>query len=970
MGYKIKAIRERLDAIAKDSQNLQLGVRLEDKGFRSKLREETDSFAPTIVVGREDDKAAILKLLLTSNDEENVSVISIVGIGGLGKTTLAQLIFNNELVQTHFDLRLWVCVSNPFDVKVIVKKILESGTGEKPDNLELNTLKDSLGKIINGKKYLLVLDDIWSEDHEKWDRLKKFLSIGASGSKIIVTTRSTKVAELVSTSQPYVLNGLSNLESWSLLVKIVFKGKEPKNPSVVEIGKEIVEKCVGVPLAIKTIGSVLCFKNPETEWLPFMKNELSKIVQNETDILPTLKLSYDHLPSNLKHCFAYCRLFPKDYRICVETLIHLWIAQGFVESSNSSQSLEDIGLEYFMDLLWRSFFQEIERDAFGRIQTCKMHDLMHDLATLVAGNESIMVDSNVKSIDEKTRNVSIDLGSRSIGEVPACFLGAKQLRTFLLRSQERLEKSNHKVIISKFRRLRVCDLHNAGIEEVPYSIKKLKNLRYLDVSGNKGIVTLPYSITELRNLQVLKLSNCMYLKELPKNMWKLVNLRHLYCKGCVHLTHMPIGLGELTSLQTLSMFVVAKDSLASNHNGGLDELKRLNNLRGQLEISNLRYVENGISKFDAANLKAKQNLRSLTLDWGTDNSNDNNENGNYDEMSLQSLEPHLNLREIKLRCYGGLRFPNWLSSLTNLVNISIEESRRCQYLPPFYKFPFLKRLRIFDLANLEYVEKTEGENFIVGSSTFFPSLKELHLLGCPNLKGWWKNGNHDNDLAYFPCLSSLSIYSCPKLTWMPPFPFLDEELDLNIVSAEILEQTLKMKVPMTSSSTSSSLVHPLSKLKKLMIMDVEDLESLPEEWLQNLTSLEELSICGVPILAHLGLSCLVSLKELILRECLSLTSLQGMHFLTSLQYLQLWTCPSLTTIPQEMYQLSSLQTLIIGDCPHLSAKCGNQHRDDWPKIVHIPNIRIDFLAIQLEGCYVLDDLLAIQLEGYTVLDDK
>jgi hypothetical protein len=150
------------------------------------------------------------------------------------------------------------------------------------------------------------------------------------------------------------------------------RGQEPEeNSSIVAIGREILTKCSGVPLAIRTIGGLLSFKNSEADWLAFKENELSKISQNENDILPTLKLSYDYLPSHLKHCFAYCSLYPKDYWFRKSTLIQLWIAQGFVKSSDQNQCLEDVGNEYFMDLLWRSFFQEAKMDEFGNVIDAK-----------------------------------------------------------------------------------------------------------------------------------------------------------------------------------------------------------------------------------------------------------------------------------------------------------------------------------------------------------------------------------------------------------------------------------------------------------------------------------------------------------------------------------------------------------------------------------------------------------------------
>jgi hypothetical protein len=311
---------------------------------------------------------------MESKVEENVSILPIVGIGGLGKTALSQLIFNDEEIKKHFELKMWVCVSDNFDVQIIVEKILESATNKKTEKGEMNMMIIALQKEIDGKKYLIVLDDVWNEDPKEWFDLKKLLMGGARGSRILVTTHSEKVANITYTIKPYLLKGLDEHKSWSLFKQMTFeKGQELENPRIVAIGKEIVKKCVGVPLAIRTMGSLLYFKNSETEWLSFKNNELSKISQRENDIVPTLKLSYDQLPSHLKHCFAYCSLFPKDYMIDKSTLIKLWMAQGFIKLSDQTQCLEDVGHEYFMDVLWRSFYQEAEMDKFGDITVCKIH---------------------------------------------------------------------------------------------------------------------------------------------------------------------------------------------------------------------------------------------------------------------------------------------------------------------------------------------------------------------------------------------------------------------------------------------------------------------------------------------------------------------------------------------------------------------------------------------------------------------
>ncbi|XP_062151827.1 putative disease resistance protein RGA3 [Alnus glutinosa] len=430
MGHRIKAVRAKLNEIAEDKKSFSFTERTQ---LEHRRREDTHSFVPEEeVIGREGEMKVVKALLFDSNVKENVSIIPIVGIGGQGKTTLAQYVYNDREVQRHFDLRLWTCVSDPFDVKTIVQKLIESATKKRPESLEIDPLQSLLRETIGGKRYLLVLDDVWNEDSNKWSDLKILLVGGLRGSKVLVTTRNKKVADITRTTLPYFLEGLFESNSWDLFKKMAFKdGEEPKNPRLVEIGKEIVQKCAQVPLAIRSVGSLLYFKNSEDEWLKFQTNKLHEITQQDNVIFPILKLSYDHLPPHLKQCFAFCSLFPKDYRIKVEVLIQLWTAQGFIHSSDRTICLEDVGHEYFMDLLWRSFFQDIERNKYGDIRSCKMHDLIHDLAQSVAGDECLISNPDAIKVVERTHHVSFD-SLNSLLDIPAPLLKADRLRTLLL----------------------------------------------------------------------------------------------------------------------------------------------------------------------------------------------------------------------------------------------------------------------------------------------------------------------------------------------------------------------------------------------------------------------------------------------------------------------------------------------------------------------------------------------------------
>ncbi|KAB2006802.1 hypothetical protein ES319_D11G372900v1 [Gossypium barbadense] len=773
--------------------------------------------------------------------------------------------------------------------------MIKSATGKAPDqNLEMDQLQKQLREKIGGKKYLLVLDDIWNEEWEKWVSLKELLVGGAKGSRIIVTTRSLGVAKITSKCQPYVLKGLSDNDAWSLFKEIAFEQRsaDSTDSGFVEIGKLILERCRGVPLVIRTIAGTLSFKETKSEWISFKDNELARISQNQGEILPTLKLSYDHLSSHLKHCFAYCRLYPKDHEIDVRKLVQFWIAQGFVKQLNPSQSLEEIGFGYFVE---RSFFQEVEGDLMEEMR-CKMHDLMHDVAESVAGMESSIVDSNKNASDvgEKCRHISIK------PSLIPLFKG-KKLRTLLRfpnSINQDLSDETWDFIIANCRCLRVLDLHLLGIEMISPSIYKLKHLRYLDLSHNYNIKILPKSICKIQNLLALKLDGCYRLQELPKKIEKLVNLTHLSCRYYNELTHMPRGIGKLTSLETLSMFVVDKDG---SHGGAdLSELRLLNNLRGHLQITNLGFVKNAKEKFKAANLKQKQHLRSLVLEWSLD-FDDNDD----DEKSLEDLQPHPNLKELCIPGWrGDAKFPSWISFLTNLVKIFISDGN-FKYFPSFAQLPCLELLDIRFCTKLEYMD----DNSLKGSQgepqSFFPSLKHLSLRDCPNMKSWWRmtkpiddDSNEDDTTVMgtstiaFPCLSSLQISNCP-LTLMPLYPSLDEYLMLSNTSSRLLKQTIKMNINAKAPSASTSSL-PLSKLKSFHVQSIEGLDTHKlDECLQHLTSLKRLTIGDC--------------KEV---------DLEGMQWepLKNLSYLMVHNIPKLVSLPIWLQHVVQLKTLEIHNC--------------------------------------------------------
>ena len=734
MGHRIKAIREKLDHIANDISKFNLIPRvvIYDVSVRKRVRETCSIVDKSHkIVGRDENKREIIGLLM---QQENLSTVVVVGMGGLGKTTLAQLVYNDQGVVSYFSLHMWVCVSDEFDAGALVQNVLRSATNEDVGNLNLplEQLQKRLQEELDGKRYLLVLDDVWNEDVKKWGQFITLLPVGANGSKILATTRSTKVASVMGVDSPYIMEGLKDDESWELFESLAFrKGEEKMHPNLVAIGKEIVKMCKGVPLVIETIGRILYFKTQESQWLNIKNNKSLMLLGDENDILSSLRISYDNLPTHLKQCFAYCALFPKDYKIEKKLLVQLWMAQGYLQvSSDENMNLEDVGNQYFDDLLSRSLFHKVENEDGNDVLSCKMHDLIHDLAQSIVKSEVIIVTNDVKIVPERTHHVSL---FNKPNEMPKVLM-SKSIRTFFMDSYY----SNNYIrnrFISNFKCSRVMKV-NFLLHKVPTSLIKLGHLRYLDLSHG-SFENLPGGITRLKHLQTLKLLFCSNFKEWPRNMKKLINLRHLEIDGNNELTYMPSGLGELIKLQTLPIFLLGNDSGDSRHKrkrmGRLSELKFLNNLRGQLVIEGLSNARGGDDK--EAHLETKQYLECLVLSYRL--LKESTQESEEMVSVMESLQPHSNLKELFMHDYGGARFPNWMMNdrldlrLPNLVMVHICFCRRSQVLPPFGQLPFLKCLRLFYLYGVKYMKDNPSS-----PKPFFPSLKTLVIDDLPNLEGW------------------------------------------------------------------------------------------------------------------------------------------------------------------------------------------------------------------------------------------
>jgi len=715
MAQQIKDVNKRLDKVAADRDKFSLQTIDVDTRVVHRRDMTHSRVSDSDVIGRKHDKERIIELLMQQNsndDDKSLSVIPIVGMGGLGKTTLAKFVFNDSRIQECFPLKMWVCVSDDFDIKQLIIKIINSANDQDApphqhnlNMFDLEQLQNQLTNKLSGQKLLLVLDDVWNEDRVKWVELRNLIQVSASGSKILVTTRSHSIASMMGTVPSHNLEGLSVEDSLSLFVKWSFKeGEEKKHPRLVNIGREIVKKCRGVPLAVRTLGSLLFSKVDASEWEYVSDNEIWNLPQKRYDILPALKLSYDLMPSYLRQCFAMFSLYPKDYEFSSYDISSLWGALGLIAPQRKNMTLEDMANQYLHELLSRSFLQDFTD--YGTVYTFRIHDLVHDLALFVAKDECLHLSSNIQNIPDNVQHLSLaesSLFGNLVTEKSAA------VRTVLLPYGAAAANGEAllNACLSKFKSLRVLDLSGATFETLPRTIAKLKHLRFLDISKNINIKRLPESICKLQSLQLLSLAGCLELEALPKGLRKLISLRCL--EFSIKQTVLPVN--EIASLGLLANLCIE-----SSHN--------LESIFGGVKFPALK----------ALLVEHCQSLKSLPLDGKTF---PQLETLIVDDCGNLDLEPwkgshHEELRSMKLKtvAFSSLSqlvaLPKWLQEAAN--------SLQCLYISKCY--------------NIETLPDW---------LTTMTELKTLYITYCPKLVSL------PDDLHHLTTLESLKIEGCVEL---------------------------------------------------------------------------------------------------------------------------------------------------------------------------------------------------------------
>ncbi|XP_043705568.1 putative disease resistance protein RGA4 [Telopea speciosissima] len=579
------------------------------------------------------------------------------------------------------------------------------------------------------------------------------------------------------------------------------------------------------------------------------------------------------------------------------------MAEGFLQPpKGSKQLMEDVGSEYFNILLCNSFFQDVEKDKYGDIEICKMHDLVQ-----IVGELEYFTMEEANTVEDDIYNevcgLSFFRGNEGRFQTRQALEKAKKLRTLIACRPSRWLVSNIDMLMKNFQSLRVLDVSHCSIKEVPPSIRKLKHLRYLDLSWNFSIEVLPESITSLYNLQTLKLKHCYRRQKLPKEMRKMVSLRHLEFKR--RCTKMPVEMGRLTKLQTLTYFIVGKDEGCS-----LKELKCLN-LKGELTISGLENVTScGIEEAREVDLKGnKHDFRDLTLEWRHFNTGMNDD---HDDV-LEGLKPHPNLKKLSINNFGSAKYPTWnanagLLAYKSLIELVLFGCNGLEYVPVMLgELPFLRVLWLRGMKKVKCIDQefyycsnnnNNNNNTTTGASSSssgtmvaFPSLKTLRLDNMPNLVEWLEV------LPSFPSLEQLGVSLCPKLETTP-------SQFLSLKWLEFGADTNKMALKLLSSN--------LISLNYLTISWCRVLQSVPEGLLQNnATVLHELCFREHPELETIFPS-----KEEEVEEGQVVGSSSPHHHLQqplllvfpSLQSFEIINCPLIKTFP-DLQGMTSLRRL-------------------------------------------------------------
>ncbi|XP_062201156.1 disease resistance protein RGA5-like [Phragmites australis] len=680
------------------------------------------------LVGTDGPAEKISNLLTQGTDvqKQKLMVVSIVGVGGLGKTTIAKLVY--ERLRGQFDCRAFVSVSLKPNMKQILSSILRQVSKDRCTNAgekEPEELIWSIREFLNDKRYFIVIDDVWNE--KEWKLIKCALIDNNLGSKVIVTTRNVDVANLCSVNgAKYELDPLSDADSKRLLCKRIFNEVEGMHSELEEVAKKILKKCGGVPLAIITIASMLASlpNQAKYEWYRVYNSMGSGLEKDKTleSMREILSLSYNDLPYHLKPCLLYLSMFPEDSEIPRDRLVRMWAAEGFI-IEQKGRNLYDIGEKYLTELVNRSMIQPVGKVEHGSATACRVHDMILDLIISLSAQENfVIISKGPQLISPKCsiRRLSLQGSNEEDSKEEQVILPAKvnmsHVRSLIAFNDDAFQWIPP---LSSFSVLRVLDLkyiHSKSID--PKDLGSLHHLRYLALQGRKTMFRTFASrgeleaefLEEIGNLQLLKTLDlwATNVNKLPTSIARLRQLETLIIDRGVKL---PDGIGNLISLQELGWLDVCKSPNTLAELGNLTELR-------VLRIFGLGDINESYVKTFLQSLSNLHNIRTLFLE-------DRGQCIDLDCMSDQWRGPaHLQNFDATLS-----RLPRWFSTLSELSCLSIMmDVLRQDDLQLLGALPVLRLLKL-QVA----LDCITDERLVIGIDAPFRSLVEFkfkHISRC------------------------------------------------------------------------------------------------------------------------------------------------------------------------------------------------------------------------------------------------
>ncbi|KAI4979030.1 hypothetical protein ZWY2020_015783 [Hordeum vulgare] len=899
IGTRIKALNKRLDIIKERSAAfsfIPLGS-YEDRSSKvhgshsgNKRRETSGEFDRSGVVGEkiEQDTRKLVEIMLTEKEvNTNIMVVAVVGVGGIGKTTLAQKVFNDEALNSEFEKSIWLSINKEFDKVDLLRTIITQAGGEHGHEKALVVLQPILATSLKGKKLFLVLDDVW--DHGAWDDVLKtpLSNVVAQGSRVLVTTRDERVARRMKAALPYHhVDKLEEEDAWSLLKKQIISSEtdECEIDMLKDIGVQIVGKCDGLPLALKVMGGLLCQKDKKHhEWKIVLDDSIWSISGIPEELNNAVYLSYEDLSSCAKECFLHYSLLPKTAVFFRNEIIGMWISEGFLHGT--LDDLEELGSKYYKELILRNLIEPntVYVDQF----VCNMHDVVRSFAQFVARDEALAVHSGETNIVSKLSaheflRLSLESkASESYGLEWSSLQAQKTLRALISTGYINIKPGDSLV---NFPCLQTLHIDSAHVVEFLESLHELKHLRYLSLRET-DISSLPDSIGKMKFLQYISLLGCKQCVKLPGSIVKLGQLRYLNFNA-TSIKGIPRGFCALTNLRVLLGFPAQVDGDCCS----LEELGPLS----QLKILDLDGLENITTSSLAAKAKLadKVHLTTLVLNCGSILGDDGliKEEDCVSEEEQQQMEkvfhelcPPPRLESLDMRGYFGRWPPRWMMSssdvpLQSLRILFIVDLACCTQLPDgLCRLPYLEFIQI----NCAPAIKCVGPEFMQSNNHYnarpaqmvaaFPRLHKMELIRLVE----WEEWDWEEQVQAFPVLQVLTLDRC-KLKCLPPglasqaralnrlniyyvqglicvenFPSLvelelDENLDLERITnlprlqKLIIEDCPKLKV-----------LDGVPALQRLVLSD-KDMETLPE-YMGGINPMHFELYCSLALLASIAI---------------------------------------------------------------------------------------------------------------------